>query len=216
MDSVTAAVPSSYEVAEWWITNLKDVFTIVAIILGGLWTYFLFIRKRTLRPCPRFGHKITHVRLPENRTLLRLTVIVENKGASLVRFGCVKSWVQQVTPLHEVMASEFSRTDTNDDKRVERNLDWPRIGVFKASAEKMREYRVEPGETEEFHYDFVVKSSVTSALVYTHFEEYGKKRRGWNKTTLYRFEGSDSSVPGPSSASPRMPAEPDSKGAIPA
>jgi hypothetical protein len=72
------------------LDNLKTVVDIIgtvvtaaAVILGGMWAYFKFVKGRTYRP--RLGVRLTgHWRPVDGRHLLHARITVENIGASKV------------------------------------------------------------------------------------------------------------------------------------
>lgn len=70
----------------WWATALaaaNDAFTVAAIIAGGLFTYFRFVRGRTLHSDLSLTIGAEAVSLA-NRQALRLKVVLENTGTVLL------------------------------------------------------------------------------------------------------------------------------------
>lgn len=51
-------------------------------------------------------------------------------------------------------------------------------------------YEIEPGETEEFHFDFTIPNNVSRVLIYSHLENprkhgwFGREKIGWNLSTV--------------------------------
>jgi len=54
-------------------------------------------------------------------------------------------------------------------------------------------FEIEPGESEEFHFDFTIHQSVSRVLVYSYLENATKRRRrkkqkiGWQLSTVYEI-----------------------------
>ncbi len=47
---------------------------------------------------------------------------------------------------------------------------------------------IEPGESEQLHYDFLVDKAIKTVLVYSYFQNIQKNRRlGWSLTTTNDF-----------------------------
>ena len=69
------------------LDNLQAVATILAIFVGGVWTYLLFVQQRQRFPHLKMEHKISHLSLPEHRILLMVDVTHSNVGAIKINFS---------------------------------------------------------------------------------------------------------------------------------
>lgn len=65
-----------------WATALAGA----AIVVGGTWTYFLFIHNRLGKPVAKISHHVDFRDLQGPGVLVRVGVIVENKGSVLLKF----------------------------------------------------------------------------------------------------------------------------------
>jgi hypothetical protein len=68
----------------------------------------------------------------------------------------------------------------------ESDIRWPTLGL----KESMNACEIEPGEADEFHFDFVVSSEVEVVEICTYFKNEAKRVRniGWRHTSLVRLE----------------------------
>jgi hypothetical protein len=112
------------------IDILGTVVTAAAVILGGMWAYFKFVKGRTYRP--RLGVRLAGQWRPVNgRQLLHARITVENIGASKVTL------LQRGTGLRVSVLA-------NDQPVAPASVAWEHLKVF----EILREHEwIEPGET---------------------------------------------------------------------
>lgn len=73
------------------LTELEDAmealsafFTVVTIIVGGTWTYLLFVRGRQKYPRATLEHGVMHKHTKEHKVLLRVTLTVSNQSDVLL------------------------------------------------------------------------------------------------------------------------------------
>jgi len=158
----------------------------VAVALGGLWTYWLFVRKRVTNPRLNVEVSAASAPAPENQQLLQVRVELVNCGEVLVQLASVTTRVQQVSPvLDQVLPAIASHDPLNE--AGSREIDWPMIAsrITKFSKGKAE---IEPGERDEFVYDFVVQADVTEVQIYTFIENVTKKGEiGWQRTLRVRL-----------------------------
>lgn len=182
--TVTATTPV-------WLERWKDgaaatasTFTVASLVVGGLWGYLLFVRKRQRFPRANVEHQIMDW-LIEDRRMLRAVIRVTNLGEVIVRVRTIRAAVTQVFPTPPDIAKAISE-GKDPVQREHGEILWDTLG------DRQCDYsgegcEVEPGETEEFIFDFVIASEMTKVQVYTHVENIKKwkKNIGWNTTTVY-------------------------------
>jgi hypothetical protein len=175
-----------------------SIATVVAVAMGGAWTYVLFRWRRIRYPRLNVQHKIYH--WPVNGKLL-LHVAVETKSVGDVVL-CLESMfvrVQQLMPLPaDVLAAMASGKDPVAQNESE--VAWPEIDCRPCNW-KAEPREIEPGEIEEHHFDFVIPAYVERIEVYSHIVNARKARRllfwkarkaiGWNTTTVYSLEAAE-------------------------
>jgi len=174
------------------LSKTKDVadivhsfFTIAGIVVGGYWTWMLFVKKRQKYPRAKVTHAIAHKPLAHGQRLLHVATSVSNPGEVLLCLVSGFTRVQQVLPVPHEFA-EAVRKGEDPVKVGETEYAWPLLGerTWNWQAEP---HEIEPGESEEIHCDFVVDNQATTLEIYTYFRNKEKPGRqiGWNVTTLY-------------------------------
>jgi hypothetical protein len=89
------------------IKEMTEIFqnltTITAVIVGGFWSYKIFIQKRQKYPRATIEHKVIHrsISSEEKYDLLSLDVIVSNNGDVLLKLESGEIFVKQMLPLSE-------------------------------------------------------------------------------------------------------------------
>ena len=168
--------------------TLHSLFTVLGIVVGGIWTYMLFVRKRQRYPRAEATHTITHKPLGHNRVLLHVTTSICNPGEVLLRLVSGFTRVQQLLP----PPPEFLSTVKKGEDPVQQGATeypWPLVGE-RTWDWKTGPHEVEPGEKEEVHCDFVIADTLHSLEIYTYVKNEAKQSReiGWNLTTIYDLE----------------------------
>jgi hypothetical protein len=166
---------------ESWTNSLASLAQVGAIAVGGIWTYNRFIRQREEWPKATLEQRIQHETLDEQHTLLRVSLKVENVSGVLLQAAVVRTDVYQVLPLTDdvnrsigdgtlVQAGEFEAT-------------WPSLG----SLERTDAGEIEPQESDEYGFDFIVPSAVATAFVYSYVRNPRKQKKelGWVISSLY-------------------------------
>lgn len=171
---------------------VKDVLEIVnsgvataAIILGGVWAWLAFFRRRLSFPRACVEHAVTHRRFGASTYLVHVSLIVENRGEVLLRVRSMIVRLQQVLPeppdvLQTVDAGQ------NPVPEGQREIAWPLLAQCKNKL-KNNEHEIEPGETERIECDFFIPDYVRTIEVYSHIQNDSKRGRdiGWTETTFY-------------------------------
>jgi hypothetical protein len=160
------------------IESVKNAAGVVAVVVGGWWTYSLFIKGRGDFPRASITHRIAHRRLTGNQTLVRVTVGFENSGTVLLTVGEGVVRLSQVDPLPN---------DGVAPRQSSRTVEWPEIESRGLEANVVE---VEPGESDEVDFDFVLDAEIDMVEVYSYFRNPSKADRdiGWTLTTLYELK----------------------------
>jgi hypothetical protein len=164
---------------------VRNYSTFLAIVIGGVWTYMMFISRRQKYPRAKVNHRIMHKKIDDGKTFIRVVVEMRNEGDVLICLGRRLVRIKQILPLRE-SALKVIDTQKKRIKRKEAKGRWLILGEVDLSGEDAR-YEIEPGESDEFSFDFVISSEVKTIVVYSHFKNIVKRRReiGWNKTSVY-------------------------------
>jgi len=168
------------------LAGLETICKIGALIVGGIWAWKGFIRNRLRFPSATLEHVITSWS-DENKTFLHVKVRVTNTGNILIKLSKGKTWVEKLTPLPSKVRKAL-RTGAPIAKRGQ-EIDWSLIEKRELAAADAKE--IEPKESDELNFDFVIDNRISRVLVYTHLENEVKglrKKIGWNLTSIYVIE----------------------------
>lgn len=165
---------------------IEGLLTAAAIILGGIWSYMLFVRTRQKYPRANLKHRITHRPIGNKKQLLVLEIIIENTGDVLLSFASAVARIQQVLPTPASVGGSLRAADPVPEK--EKEFPWPLL-VSRESNWRKGEFEIEPGESDQVTYDFFLGDKLETVRVYVYFENEKKRKRekriGWGITTLY-------------------------------
>ncbi len=166
------------------LTDLETAATVIAIIVGGIWSYLLFVRQRLRYPAANIAHEISTIGITEKHILVNVAASIENKGKVLLRLTSCFTRLQRIRPLDEDFSLIMeSRGDLVEDGETE--VDWPLLGVRDFCHEGGM-IELEPGEKEELVADFVIGRDVRAIVAYTYVKNMTKPGReiGWSRTTI--------------------------------
>ena len=136
---------------------------------------------------------------------MSVIVTVKNAGNVLLKLESGKIYVQQVRPLLDDLKGFIQDADIQKLQEGEvdhlfhdrgSKISWRELG-YREPHWKEGELSIEPGETEEFQYDFMLDESVQTVRVITYFRNIKFKLTeiGWRLTTMYDLKG-DHNEPG--------------------
>ncbi len=165
------------------IPAIESVVKIGAIFLGGWWTWIGFIRKRVTYPSANIEHDVK-MWTDAGQSFIHLSVRVTNCSGVLVclRKGC--AWVEQLAPLPPAIEDSIRRN--GDIVRVGQvHAEW--LLLQKRDLPKDHLIEIEPGETDQIDFDFVIDSSVRRVLIYSHLANTKKQTGGWNLNTIHEI-----------------------------
>lgn len=175
---------TSFYCFQSFIQILESIVTIIAIIVGGIWTYILFIRNREKYPKADITHKIQKIKR-ESDIIVRLTIGIENLGKVKlpIQFGEIR--LQQIKPSTSTIAEAVERFQKigNTEKN---EIEWPLLEERGFSFKKDK-YELEPTEKENFEFDFVLGLEIEVIQFYTHIENAFKEDKGWNYTSIHEL-----------------------------
>ena len=182
--------------------NFKDkieiaeaIVTIFAIIVGGLWTYKIFIKERASYPHANIKHNISHIAISDKINLLRVAIELTNTGNSKMVVNKSLIRVQQILPILPcVKASPCSISQVNDSlrnrDRKEDRFAWPMIGQRTKIWDKPLE--LEPSEKDLIDFEFAISSDVNQVRIYSYFRNEKKKTEneeiGWSISSYYKLK----------------------------
>jgi hypothetical protein len=192
-----------------WVEIVQGVVTILAIPIGGYWAYSRFVKRRQGWPSASTEHAVQVEQLSSSEKLVRLCVRIRNSGHVLLKCSKVTVWIQQVAPcspenLEWIRGCLASSADGGTE------APWPMM-MEEVSASLQQE--IEPGESDETYFDFMVPVGVRSIQIYSHIPNETKTGIEWNHTTMHDVEHFTGAQPmekkqGPPKAQPATPSLP--------
>lgn len=179
------------EIAEF----LQAVFTILAIIVGGIYSYYLFWKTRPIFPRANITHHLGHRPIANDKLWLHVSVKISNAGDVLISLVEGEVRISKVLPLPpDILDSINKGHDPVDEEEGETMIMWPEIALRESKWEKGKEVRIEPNESDELHYDFIINAAETKTIeIYSHFRNVVIRNRpiGWTFTTFHDLQPHD-------------------------
>jgi hypothetical protein len=167
----------------WWQNNMDEIraligilfeITAIATMIAGL---YLYKKGRKSKYRANISHSIEHVKMPDQRILLIVSLKIENKGSVLLALNKVTTRIEILRPLkiEEIPEEPLKkRTEMGWPPGEERELE--EIGSLKD---------IEPEETDSFLFDFLLDKSLEAIRIYSYIENPQRKDKGWDINTTY-------------------------------
>lgn len=178
------------------LTDIKDIADIVqavvtscALIIGGIWSYLLFVRKRQRYPRAKIEHQVTPRIVSTDATLLNINVIISNPGDVLLSLIKGEIEVRQVLPPGGGFLQLLNSDKTVLYRRVEL-IDWPLLFSYEEDWKKEnRTIEIEPGESERFLFSLLIHAEVKTIYIDSFFHNAKKRRKdlGWSLETFHEI-----------------------------
>jgi hypothetical protein len=169
------------------LSMLESVFTIIAIIVGGVWTYQKFIIRRQKYPHANMLHEIKHLTINDNKLLLNVKVHIENIGEILLEMKSGFTAIYRILPISD---DDMLLIETNKMERSEKGneIEWPEIDCTEVKYAE-GDLEIEPSENDEVCFDFILNSEDQAICIYSYFENIKKSKHeheiGWHVTSIY-------------------------------
>ncbi len=166
---------------------IQSLFVSLGVTIGGIWAYWQFHTYRQKYPSANISHQISKVIISDNEISLHVLVKITNVGRVIISLNKCDIRIQRVKPL--LGNIEFNKKP--DGTFLDREIDWPIEAHIERSCER-GSCEIEPGETEEFCYDFILDPNIEIVQVYSHYVNHsvkGKKELGWSLTTIFDMKG---------------------------
>ncbi len=166
---------------------VESLFTILAIIVGAIWTYMLFVQRRQRFPRARIEHKVSCRSLLEGRWLLSVDVLIENSGDVLLSIISWELHIKQMLPPKSELSRVLLRERYISNMGIQ-IIEWETI-ASRADQWQKGKFEIEPGELHQIHSDFVITSDVRSVLIESSFHNARKRGRNlwWNHMSTHDF-----------------------------
>lgn len=183
-----------WSVAKDFAATLQSFGILIGLFWGGIWTYRLFIQNRQKYPRANLSHKINQTRIDDDKIILQVKVIITNIGNVLICLRSGFTRISQVRPSCEEVVDSIKKIE----EKSCHEIPWPMIDKKEISAKK-DDCEIEPGESEEICFDFVIDGDVETVYVYSYFANVKKKSLfrkiikksrdiGWKLTSIYNLK----------------------------
>jgi hypothetical protein len=169
--------------------------TIIALIIGGIWSYILFVRKRQKFSSADLTHQIKHMHIGNGKILLHVSISVINKGSTLLTLASGVTKIKQLLPLPIELQNRLVEGN-NLVEEGNSEVIWPNLQIRRINWEE--ELEIEPGESDQLIFDFVLDEKIQIIQVYTHLmnelKRKGERPLGWGLTTTYDISPKNNSI----------------------
>jgi hypothetical protein len=185
MPSVVASVTAYAAPFSQVASGVQSTFAVLAIVVGGLWTYLLFVRNRLGKPCAETGHSVVVKDLGAEGKLVHVVVRVKNGSAVMMS---LKSGEVRLSPMLPLLPETLRMLEEFRQPRRtgESEVDWPGRMTYEFDW-SMAPREIEPHESDTYHFDFVVPPILETFQIYSYFANTTKRGRdiGWATTTIH-------------------------------
>ena len=161
---------------------IRDILAILAIVVGGTWTLWKFVRERQHYVSANVELGVEHKVTTNGRTLVRVTLHIRNIGRIIMRLDKALVYLQHLEPWDEESLKSLENLDTEirDEMSPVAEADWAQVDngarvIHFSTGQK----DIEPGEEDEIPFEFLVPQDTRLMLVYAYIRN--SSRRGyWN------------------------------------
>lgn len=177
------------------INVAEAIVSIFAIIVGGVWTYNLFIKERRHYPHANIEQKVSHAALSKHINLLRVGIELTNTGSSRLLSGKSVIRIQQILPVlpcpkQGPCAKDEVSSALREIERKANTFSWRLIAKREHNFKKALD--IEPGEKDFIEYEFVVPTEIKVVRIYSYFRNDKRSKNhdeiGWSISSHYDFE----------------------------
>lgn len=179
------------------IKDLAAVFqsaiTVVAIVVGGVFAWFKLQAFRDFEPHLTISHEVHHRVVSNSYVHIDVTATLHNSSRVKIELREADFRLQQVSPLSDQQVETLYTEVFAEAEHT--HVQWPILTEVQRDWDK-GDLIVEPSESHQESYDFIVSTGVESVSVYTYFyntsfSEGGRTAEGWGATTVYDILRSD-------------------------
>jgi hypothetical protein len=173
------------------ITVIESVSTIIALIIGGVWVYFIFVKNRQHLPHAQVSISTQHRIFAKSKRLIHVSVEIENTGETVLSIGSINVKVQHVAPLSSEVLRDLKRSTKS------KEFCWPLADDSVIREYQSGESELEPGEADSYHCDFVIDSSIEVIRLYCYVENIAKNTKsgiGWKAIEFARVRPDSSAI----------------------
>jgi len=185
---------------EWLIAKvtmafLKDLFSIiqaaltcVGIVVGAIWTYFLFVRKRLSFPKLDIELFIQDKIILDGTRFIHAEIKLSNIGNVVLKSDYSELRLRNIVPIPDKIRPAIeSGFDPISEGKTE--FEWPLV-VGREWKWNEKDFEIEPGESDSLHADYIIESNIKVSEFYFFLRNAKKKTQniGWTLTRIHEFK----------------------------
>ena len=170
-------------------TGVASWVAVVAIVVGAYGSYDLFFKNRESYAKANIQHSVEHIKISDTNNLIRIGIHLENSGNTLLRILSGEVRLERMLPLPDYL-KQPDNSDSDPIIASPEDIPWPVIATWQRTWQP-GEFQIEPGESDNLHYDLIIPSKYEVVNIYTYFTNEETRSTGnvlgWNLSTLYDF-----------------------------
>jgi hypothetical protein len=166
---------------------IQSIATTLALIIGGFWTYTLFISKRENFPHAVISQNVIGKLVTSDWYWLQIFIEVRNTGDTVVSIDTADIRVQQILPLPDDIL-EGIRNKKDPVPRLKMLIPWKGICRY------VRPFstKIEPGESDRAEAQFLIPAWLHTVRVYSYLgNRTSQEKYGWVASLSYDLKGAD-------------------------
>jgi hypothetical protein len=171
-----------------FLEAVQSFLTSLALVAGGIWTYYNYIYKR--ERWPQAELKISEASYErDGQIYLSVQINMRNIGQIMLPITSVVTRVQEVSLLNN---NHTPRYYPKDEGVV---LDWP-ISIENEKKYNKGELELEPNEVHQFDFDFLLKTDIRIVKITVYIPNIRKFKQGigWLTTSIHSIQAEKSST----------------------
>jgi hypothetical protein len=162
------------------IEIIQGLLTCIALVSGGVWTYYTFIYKREKVPRAVVESSIESY-LISDAIYLSVSLVIRNVGSTLISFKEINVRIQQIIPKCDGYEPIYYPNSSSAE------FGWPTIATNEQKFAK-RTLEIEPSETHQFLFEFLFPTTNLELIkIYSHLQYY-RSDLGWSIKKLHSFD----------------------------
>ena len=174
------------------LTSIQALLISIGIVVGGIWTYFIFVRERLSFPKVNIDLNIEDENIdhPPDKRIIHVEIQLKNIGRVILKSDYSELRLRKVVPIPEEISSIVEKGDDPvAEGRTE--IEWPLIAKQREWQWKDKDFEIEPGETDFFHADYIINSDIKVVEFYFYLANAKKRKKkqdiGWTLTKIHKF-----------------------------
>ena len=187
-----------------WASLTQTIAAVLAVIIGGIWSYHIFRIDAEGVPHADLAVTAKNWLLDPNKRYVLADFSVKNTGKTSLTLTCAQIYIQQVRPVpvpSETATAVAARLNqVNMDGRLMPWLIYQQTTEHLSGRASNDKRVIGPDETDHVYVDFVIPSTIQTAIIYGYFQNENAdcalttdgnlKGDGWATLGTYDFTSS--------------------------